>query len=58
MTTADVVGLLIAVLSLQALVTRLPPVPAYYQRYFGGNDLIVIDTRTNRIVAIIRDVWR
>ena len=40
------------------LVTRLPPVPAYYQRYFVGDDLIVIDTRTNRIVAIIRDVWR
>ena len=37
---------------------RLPPVPSYYQRYFGGDDLIVVDTRTNRVVAIIRDVWR
>ena len=40
------------------LILRLPPVPAYYQRYFGGDDLIVVDTRTNRVVAIIRDVWR
>jgi hypothetical protein len=40
------------------LVTRLPPVPPYYQRYFAGDDFIVVDTRTNRIVAIIRDVWR
>lgn len=37
---------------------RLPAVPSYYQRYFGGDDLIVVDTRTNRVVAIIRDVWR
>jgi hypothetical protein len=40
------------------LVLRLPPVPPYYQRYFGGNDLIVVDTRTNRVVAILPDVWR
>lgn len=40
------------------LVTRLPAVPPYYQRYFGGDDLIVVDTRTNRVVAIIRNVWR
>jgi hypothetical protein len=37
---------------------RLPAVPPYYQRYFGGNDLIVVDTRTNRVVAILPDVWR
>jgi hypothetical protein len=37
---------------------RLPPVPAYYRRYFAGDDLIVVDTRTNLIAAIIRDVWR
>lgn len=37
---------------------RLPPVAAYHRRYFAGDDLIVIDTRTNRVVAIIRDVWR
>jgi hypothetical protein len=40
------------------LAVRLPPVPSYYQRYFGGDDLIVVDTRTNRVVAIIPDVWR
>jgi hypothetical protein len=40
------------------LIARLPPVPPYYQRYFAGDDLIVVDTRTNRIAAILRDVWR
>jgi len=39
------------------LVIRLPPVPAHYHRYFAGDDLIVVDTRTNRIVALVRDVW-
>jgi Ni/Co efflux regulator RcnB len=40
------------------LSARLPPVPQYYHRYFAGDDLVVVDTRTNRIAAIIRDVWR
>lgn len=40
------------------LIARLPAVPPYYQRYFAGDDLIIVDTRTNRIAAIIRDVWR
>ena len=40
------------------LVRRLPPVPPYYHRWFAGDDLLVIDSRTNRIVAIIPDVWR
>jgi hypothetical protein len=40
------------------LVTRLPPLPDYYLRYFVGDDLIVVDTRSNQIVAILRDVWR
>src|SRR5688500_2522710 len=39
------------------IVTRLPTIPAYYHRYFAGDDLIVVDTRTNRIVLMIRDVW-
>jgi hypothetical protein len=39
-------------------VARLPAVPPYYSRYFAGDDFIVVDTRTNRIVAIARDVWR
>lgn len=38
-------------------VTRLPPVPAHYTRYFVGDDLIIVDTRTNLIEAIIRDIW-
>src|SRR5439155_19199024 len=40
------------------LVARLPGIPSYYQRYFIGDDLIVVDTRTNRLVTVIRDVWR
>ena len=39
-------------------VSRLPPLPAHHTRYFAGDDFIVVDTRTNRIVAIVRDVWR
>lgn len=40
------------------LIARLPPVPPYYHRYFAGDDLIVVNTRTNRIEAIIPNVWR
>jgi hypothetical protein len=40
------------------LIVRLPAVPSYYQRYFVGDDLIVLDTRSNLVVTIIRDVWR
>jgi len=40
------------------LVARLPPVPTYYHRYFAGDDLIVVDNRTHRIVALVPDVWR
>lgn len=36
--------------------TRLPAVPAYYRRYFAGRDLVIVDTRTNRIVSVIRDI--
>ena len=39
-------------------VARLPAIPDYYRRHFAGDDLIVVDTRTNRIVAIVRDVLR
>ena len=39
-------------------IARLPPVPAHHTRYFAGDDFIVVDTRTNRIVAVVRDVWR
>ncbi len=37
---------------------RLPALERYERRYFAGNDLVVIDTRTNRIVAYLRDVLR
>jgi hypothetical protein len=40
------------------LIGRLPALPAYYHRYFVGDDLIVVDTRSNQVVAIIRDVWQ
>lgn len=39
-------------------VTRLPPLPAHHTRYFAGDDFIVVDTRTNRIVALVRDALR
>jgi hypothetical protein len=40
------------------MIGRLPPVPGYYHRYFAGDDLVIVDTRTNRIAAIIPDVFR
>jgi len=42
----------------QPWVARLPPVPDHYRRYFAGDDLLVVDSRTNRIAAIVRDVLR
>ena len=38
------------------LVSQLPGLPPYYSRYFAGRDLIVVDTRTNAIVAVIPNV--
>ena len=38
------------------LISRLPAVPAYYDRYFVGRDLVVVDRRTNTVVAIVPDV--
>ena len=40
----------------QDIVVRFPALPAYYHRYFAGNDFVVVDTRTNRIVLLIRDL--
>jgi hypothetical protein len=37
---------------------RFPALPAYYHRYFAGDDFVVVDTRTNRIVLLIRDLLR
>jgi len=39
------------------LATRLPRLPAYYDRYFAGTDLLVIDRRSNRIVSIIPNIF-
>jgi hypothetical protein len=36
---------------------RFPAIPSHYRRYFVGDDLIVVDTRTNRVVRILHDVW-
>ena len=38
------------------LQARMQPLPPNYQRYFAGRDLIVVDSPTNQIIAIIRDV--
>ena len=38
------------------LIVRLPSLPPGYRRYFAGRDLIVVDTRTSAIVAVIPDV--
>ena len=35
---------------------RFPVLPTYYHRYFAGNDFVVVDTRTNRVVLLIRDL--
>lgn len=37
------------------LASQLPAIPPYYTRYFAGPDLIVVDMRTNEVVALIRD---
>lgn len=42
----------------QPLTSRLPRLPDGQRRYFAGDDLLVVDTRTNRIVAFVPDVWR
>jgi len=35
---------------------RLPAIPAYYERYFVGSHLIIIDSRDNTLVSLIRDL--
>ncbi|HXD15754.1 MAG TPA: hypothetical protein VN654_01985 [Vicinamibacterales bacterium] len=39
------------------LAVRLPRVPTYYSRYFAGNDLLIVDNRSNRIVSLIPNVF-
>jgi hypothetical protein len=36
---------------------RLPRLPSDYDRYFAGNDLLVVDRRSNRIVSIIPSIF-
>ena len=36
--------------------SRWPAVPAYYSRYFAGRDLLIVDTRTDSLIALIRDI--
>lgn len=38
--------------------SRLPRIGRYERRYFAGDDLLIVDTRTNRLVALMRDVLR
>ena len=40
----------------QPLLGRLPAAPSYYSRYFVGRDLVVLDRRTQRVVAIVPNV--
>ena len=42
----------------QEVDVRFPALPAHYHRYFAGNDFVVVDTRTNRVVLLIRDLLR
>jgi hypothetical protein len=35
---------------------RFPAIPVYYSRYFVGRDLIIIDTRNDTLVSLIRDL--
>jgi len=39
------------------LAARLPGLPPYYSRYFAGTDLLIVDTRSNRIVSVIPNIF-
>jgi hypothetical protein len=39
------------------LTARLPRLPGYYDRYFAGDDLLVVDRRSNRIVSLIPNIF-
>jgi hypothetical protein len=39
------------------LAAKLPGLPTYYSRYFAGTDLIVVDNRSNRIAAVIPNIF-
>jgi hypothetical protein len=35
--------------------TPYPALPRHHMRYFSGRDLLIVDTRTNRVVSIVRN---
>ena len=39
------------------LAARLQGLPPYYSRYFAGTDLLIVDTRSNRIVSVIPNIF-
>jgi hypothetical protein len=39
------------------LAARLPGLPSHYSRYFAGTDLIIVDDRTNRIAAVVPNIF-
>ena len=38
------------------LSTQLQPLPPYYSRYFAGRDLVIVDTRSNVVIAVVPNV--
>lgn len=40
----------------QEIQVRFPALPEHYRRYFAGNHFVVVDTRSNRIALLIRDL--
>lgn len=39
-----------------SLSTQLQSLPPYYRRYFAGRDLVIVDTRSNVVVAVVPNV--
>lgn len=39
------------------LTSRLPALPPYYSRYFAGDDLLVVDRRSNRLISLIPNIF-
>ena len=35
--------------------TPYPALPPHHARYFAGRDLVIVDTRTHRVVSIVRN---
>lgn len=39
------------------LAARLPRLPGDYDRYFAGDDLLVVDRRSNRVLSVIPNIF-